>query len=259
MFGSLGFGLGVVLGGGAYQIWGIEAIAPLYFTGYMAAALLARTLPQKRRKLMTSAVSAPTIFSAGADLRLFPASFLFLSVLLAIAVLVIRSSESFYSVGLLEQGSNGLFIGVAWLAFVLPEALFLLMTDRFISRWGAPLCAVVGTVLLSLRFGILAIYTDPWVWSLSQPLGALAFAFWYVGAVRAIKDQSPTGHVSLGQSLFAAVSALVGEIGGNAIGGFLIASVGFASYYGFGTALLAFSAVSLAGMFWLPRSVRQKS
>ncbi len=74
--------------------------------------------------------------------------------------------------------------------------------------------------------------------------------------MRVIKDQSPTGHVSLGQSLFAAVSALVGEIGGNAIGGFLIASVGFASYYGIGTVLLALSAACLAGLFWLPRVAR---
>jgi PPP family 3-phenylpropionic acid transporter len=151
----------------------------------------------------------------------------------------------------LDIGLSPTVIGLLWAEGVAAEILLFAFGARLCERLGvAGLLGIAGTCA-ALRWAIMPMTTEIWVFALIQLLHAASFGAMHLGAMRFIVRALPESHAVAGQSLYSAVS------NGLALGiGFFVAGwlygvyAGGAFFSGTGFALLGLISVIALRCCW---------
>ncbi|MDX5476363.1 MAG: MFS transporter [Bacillaceae bacterium] len=237
LWGSIGFGIAVFLGGillgvPIYMIHFVLLFVTLAFVFYYKS-------PIKQKITSENKIGVGQLFKVFRTGPIF-----FVLFLLLFTAISMKGNATFYSIGLDELHVYGLLLGSAWLLQVFPEIGVFLLVDKLAKKITSWTLVIIGVSVFAIHFSLLGHFQNIWAWVLLQPLVSIAFCFWYSGAIRLIKSLVPIQFQATGQSIFSAVCNGLGGMSGSILSGIIVSTWNvfifyqFAGILCFGTALL---------------------
>lgn len=238
LWGSAGFAITAVLTGQWFAKFGIESLPWLFLL--FSFITIGFGFFIKDVKVSKRKVSNQDFIGLLCNRKLF----LFLAVIV-FAALAHRCNDSFVGLYLKQLGADEAAVGWSFFIGVMTEVVVFALSPLWFRHYHELTFIAIAAVLFTLRFTIVALIQDPYLFLLAQPLHGLSFgvffpaAFQYVTKIVNPEVQS-TGHILLGMVVFG-VSGIIG----NLLGGLVMESYGGDTLY---FVLGASSFISLLGI-----------
>lgn len=221
LWGSVGWSISAVLIGFVIQSLAIKWLFYAYIIVILMTFLL--SLFQSRRMELPQ-----SSLSSGYKQLLYNRPFLLFLFSVFLLALTFSASNAFYSIYLDAIGTGEAGIGLGWAIASLIEIPVMLYSGRFLMRIGAGGLLKIAIITFAVRLLIFS-FTPPPVLAIGlQLLSGISFAFYLVGGVTYVKEQTPKGLSTTAQSIYNFVSFGIGSIAGSLIGGYLYETAGFA-------------------------------
>jgi PPP family 3-phenylpropionic acid transporter len=221
LWGSVGWSISAVLIGFIIQSLAIKWLFYAYIIVILLTFLL--SLFQSRRMELPQ-----SSLSSGYKQLLYNRPFLLFLFSIFLLALTLSASNSFYSIYLDAIGTGETGIGIGWAIASLIEIPVMLYSGRFLNRIGAAGLLKIAIITFAIRLLIFSFTTTPALAIGLQTLSGISFAFYLVGGVTYVKEQTPKGLSTTAQSIYNFVSFGIGSIAGSLIGGYLYETAGIA-------------------------------
>ena len=151
----------------------------------------------------------------------------------------------------LDIGLSPTVIGLLWAEGVVAEILLFAFGARLCERLGVGGLLGIAAACSALRWAIMPLTTEIWVFALIQLLHAASFGAMHLGAMRFIVRALPESHAVAGQSLYSGISNGVALGVGFLVAGWLYGAYAEAAFYsGTGFALLGLVSVIALRRCW---------
>ena len=151
----------------------------------------------------------------------------------------------------LDIGLSPTVIGLLWAEGVVAEILLFAFGARLCERLGVAGLLGIAAACAALRWAIMPLTTEIWVFALIQLLHAASFGAMHLGAMRFIVHALPESHAVAGQSLYSGISNGVALGVGFLVAGWLYGAYAEATFYsGTGFALLGLVSVIALRRCW---------
>ena len=236
--GTFGFVTLTLIAGSLIEVFGPASIFAGYALCLGAAGVVALGLPGKRRELQSS-------YGAGVRSLLGqPALVLFLIASLLVGAAA-QSFYSFFSLHLQTLGASTQLIGFAAALTSLSELPVLLFSQRLLNRLGAWGSVLIGAVVYTLRWLVLALAVDPLTATAIQVVHGLSFGLILIGGVAFVDARTPSGLSATAQGMFGAALNGLGAAIGSFAGGYVYERSGGATMF------LWAAGASLAGLLFV--------
>ncbi|SDH01841.1 MFS transporter, PPP family, 3-phenylpropionic acid transporter/hypothetical protein [Alteribacillus persepolensis] len=214
MWGSLGFATTSLMTGFILEAYS-PALIPLPFlacalTAFIFIFLLRDVTPSKKPVTLLNAVK----FGRK------PQVFIFLILIFFISV-GHRANDSFLGLYILELGGKESYIGRAWFAGVVSEAVVFFLTALWFRRFHPLVFIITAGVIYAGRWLMMGIINDPVHVIWLQMFHGLSFGFMYFSSLTYMTRLVPeelqaTGHL-LFITTFFGISGIVGSLGGGIV------------------------------------------
>ena len=227
MWGSIGFIVAVVAGGGLLQWLGIEAFAVAVALLNALLLVAALRLPRQRDEWHGSTEAAPPVLQR---LREPAVAWFFASIFFT--VLAHTAMYAFFSLYLVQLGYGKAAVGALWAVGVAAEIVFFWQQGRWFRRLASERWLQWAAATTALRFAVVAgLAAWPVALVLAQLAHALSFAAHHAACIDLVHRHFPGRLRGRGQALYTILGyGLSGVVGGVA-GGWLIDRLGFASVF----------------------------
>jgi MFS transporter, PPP family, 3-phenylpropionic acid transporter len=171
------------------------------------------------------------------------------------ATSLIHGSHMFYygfgTLYWLELGLSTTVIGLLWAEGVVAEILLFAFGARLCDRLGVAGLLGIAAACAAVRWAIMPMTTEIWVFALIQLLHAASFGAMHLGAMRFITQALPESHAVAGQSLYSGITNGVALGAVFLVAGWLYGAYAGASFYsGSGFALLGLVSVIALRRCW---------
>jgi len=149
----------------------------------------------------------------------------------------LNTNVSFFSLYLDHlKGSTGL-LGWCMTLAALGEIPVFLYATKIFSRFKPLHLLVIAALTGALRWYLYTVVSNPYIVLLLQPMHAINFGCYYLGAVHFVDEESPREWKTTGQTIFWAVGYGLSAITGNLVGGFIFQHYGIIRMYQFGSVI----------------------
>jgi PPP family 3-phenylpropionic acid transporter len=224
LWGAVGWSISTVLVGLIVQYYEIRWI----FYAYAGLLLFTFTIAlfQPRRKL----VERHSLWHGLKTILLEKALLLFLLAIFLV-FLTLNAINTFFSIYLDAIGASEGAIGLAWAIASLSEIPVMLFSGRIARRIGAAGLLKIAFTVFAIRWLLFSFITTPVPALLVQTLAGLSFGTYLVGAVTYINQRTPAGLSTTAQALLNLVSFGLGSVSGSLLGGYLVETITFASFF----------------------------
>ena len=142
-----------------------------------------------------------------------------------LAILLQGSLASYYNYSYIYLQQylevNTFYIGIILNVAVIFEILFFLKVDQLFSKWKTSSLFLLAAVGSTLRWIIIFVFPNVWMFILSQTLHALAFAMAHYAFVQYITRNLPKQQLSNAQGLYSALAMSLSAAVLTLFGGFL--------------------------------------
>jgi len=146
-------------------------------------------------------------------------------VVMVLAILLQGSLASYYNYSYIYLQQylevNPFYIGMILNIAVIFEILFFLKVDHLFSRWRTSSLFLLAAAGSTLRWVMIFVFPNVWVFILSQTLHALAFAMAHYAFVQYITRNLPKQQLSNAQGLYSALAMSLSAAVLTLFGGFL--------------------------------------
>jgi PPP family 3-phenylpropionic acid transporter len=193
VWGSLAFIITVIALGKIIDLYSIEIILILIFSGSLLQAAISVKMPDIRNLKRTS-------FTLKAKVLLKKRVIVFL--LCAFLMLFSHGTYyGFYSIHLEKMGYGNTFIGFAWALATLSEILIMLNSDRIFKRFSMENVLIFSFLAAAIRWIALFFATSPPALLLLQLLHAVTYGTFHVASILYIDSLTPAETKTLGQAV----------------------------------------------------------
>lgn len=201
-FGSSAFIVSVLIISMLTGIFGEQAILWSMIAG-LIGMLLIQLLPApnvlaETPRMTRNAVSMKQLFSMK--------SFV---VVLVVVILLQGAHASYYNYGyiyLQHLNVNPFYIGMVLNVAVLFEVLYFLKADTFLVRWRPSSLLLVAAAGATIRWGMIFLFPNIWLFIVSQALHALSFGMAHIAFIRYITKTLPQEQMANAQGLYSALA-----------------------------------------------------
>ena len=152
-----------------------------------------------------------------------------------LAMVAMNSNSMYFGLYLDYLKGSTTLLGVAMMLAALGEVPVFLYASRLLTKLSPLNLLVIAASSGALRWYLYTQITSPYVALCLQPLHAINFGCYYVGAIHFVDSETPREWKTTGQSIFWAIGYGFSAIVGNLIGGHIIQVFGIISLYKFGT------------------------
>ncbi|WP_370452525.1 MFS transporter [Lysinibacillus sp. SGAir0095] len=146
-------------------------------------------------------------------------------VVMVLAILLQGSLASYYNYSYIYLQRylevNTFYIGIILNVAVIFEILFFLKVDHLFSKWKTSSLFLLAATGSTLRWVMIYLFPNVWVFSLSQVLHALAFAMAHYAFVQYITRNLPKQQLSNAQGMYSALAMSLSAAVLTLFGGFL--------------------------------------
>lgn len=199
-FGSIAFIVSVLIISMFTGIFGEQAILWSMIIGLFGMLVMqfmpAPEILSEKPKVTKKAVSMKQLVSMK--------SFL---VVLIVVILLQGAHASYYNYGyiyLQHLNVNPFYIGMVLNVAVLFEVLYFLKADTFLARWRPSSLLLLSAVGATVRWLLIFIFPNIWVFIISQALHALSFGVAHYAFIRFISKALPQEQMANAQGLYSA-------------------------------------------------------
>jgi MFS transporter, PPP family, 3-phenylpropionic acid transporter len=218
LWGSLGFGMGVGVGGFLDVSHHPERLVILSSTLCLVSLGLAMGMKAPPIQHQPRVLQRTFEFVMGSKLPL-----LLLGSMLYYAGHSLF--DTYFSLYMRSVHYSDAFVGVAWSIGVFSEVLMMFFAPRILAAWDPRRLILLSSCIAIARWVIIASTVDRAVILASQPLHAFTFGLWYISLVKFVQDETPEELRTSMQSML--LSALgVGSMFGTLFGGHLLEAEG---------------------------------
>ncbi|MFZ0548177.1 MAG: MFS transporter [Candidatus Promineifilaceae bacterium] len=214
LWGSVGWSISAIFIGYVIQRLAIGWI----FYCYIAIILLTLLLSFFQTKPIQT---IQTSLRSGYKQLLYNRSFLLFLLSIFFASLTLNAANAFFSIYLDAIGTSEGWIGIGWAIASMSEIPVMLFSGKLINRIGASGLLIIAFTAFAIRLFIFSFTATPALALSLQLLSGLSFAFYLVGGVTYVKERTPEGLTTTGQSIYNLVGFGIGSIAGSLIGGYL--------------------------------------
>jgi PPP family 3-phenylpropionic acid transporter len=212
LWGSVGFAVLVTLIGKVAQTFGLIWIFPIYATVMLLIFILSFRIPKYQSHLQYRFIHGVAILRKNHRFILF---------LLGIFLLMATGTANvvYFGIYIDQLGGSTTLLGFVWMVAAVSEVPIFLYADK-IFRKATPLqCLIAASFASALRWYLYTLIKNPVLLVLIQPLHAVGFGCYYLGAIHFVRQESPPGWMATGQTLFWAVAFGLSAISGSFVGG----------------------------------------
>ena len=235
LWGSIGFIISVFITGHLADIFGIEIVVVLIFSGALIHAFLSLKTPEPQ------AVN-PDSRGGKAGFLLKPEIILFF----AASVLMLASHSpyyTFFSVYLSDKGYGNTFIGISWGFAVAAEILMMYKSDFIFKKIKPYYVLIFSMIAACLRWTVLYFFQNEAIILISQILHCFSYATFHIASILYIDELSPPDKKTTGQAVNNALTYGLGLMAGNLLSGY------FYDIYGGRVLFAGAAAASFTGIF----------
>jgi len=218
VWGSMAFIASVIALGKIIDLYSINIILILIFTGSLTLAFISFKIPDIRMiKKESFALKARDL------LKRRVVAFLFCAFLMLMSH---GTYYGFYSIHLENMGYGSTFIGIAWALASISEIVIMVKSDSIFRRFSIENVLFFSCMMAGLRWFALFFATSPVALLLLQMLHAMTYGTFHVASILYIDSLTPDGTKTLGQAVNNAVTYGLGLMVGFFLSGYLFESVG---------------------------------
>ncbi len=196
--GSGAFIVGAMGAGFAVAVFGSNSIAWLMAAGYGVSIAVLPLVPEARAvRTNEVAVALPSPLTIPA-----------FRLMLGSSVLIQGAHAAYYALSTLHWRAAGLsdeVVGLLWAEGVLAEIIVLITCRRVVQRLGPAKLIAISAVGSVIRWIGTALFVDPLVLAVLQPLHAVSFTLQYLASIQIMTHCVPGRRAASAQSLNAAL------------------------------------------------------
>ncbi|MCX7918280.1 MAG: MFS transporter [bacterium] len=212
LWGSVGFAAFVTLIGKVTHNFGLLWIFPIYAFVMVINVILSFRIPKYQSHLEYRFIHGLTILRKNHRFILF---------LLGVFLLMATGTANvvYFGIYIDQLGGSTTLLGFAWMIAAISEIPIFLYADKIFQKVNPLQCLIAAAVASMFRWYVYTLITNPILLIFLQPLHAVGFGCYYLGAIHFIRQESPPGWMATGQTLFWAVAFGLSAITGSFFGG----------------------------------------
>ncbi len=238
-WGSIAFIIVVICIGRIIDIYSIQIIIVLIFTGSVLLSIFSLKIP-----LLTCEREKAGIHKAKTLLNNKVIFFLICAFLMLVSH---GTYYGFFSIHLENLGYDKTFIGMAWAMASISEIVTMLNSDRIFKRFSMETVLVFSFFVATIRWFILFMTTlGPFILFL-QILHAVTYGAFHVASILYIDSLIPDDAKTLGQAVNNAVTYGLGLMVGFFISGYLFEKIGVQSLFMMSAVIALFAGILFKG------------
>jgi MFS transporter, PPP family, 3-phenylpropionic acid transporter len=220
LWGSVGFVLVVMAGGGLFDAFGIRALEPVTLALLVFSAATTFLLPRDRNAAPRGAAGSIAETLARPGVLAMLAGFFLMQV-------AHGPYNTFYSIFLVQSGYSKTLVGGLWAFGVVAEIVLFMYLPRLLGRWSVSdiLCASVAVAavrFLMIAWGIESLL----VLILAQLMHAVTFGAFHAAGIAAVHRTFRGRNQARGQAIYTSLGYGVGGSLGTLAAGFAWERVG---------------------------------
>lgn len=248
-FGTVGYGLTVLLFGLAVASWSLDDAGRLAIVVYIAtcALYLVATLglPQDARAITSGLPTTAPVQSSAAPASRLPAATIALFAWSILHWAAVDAYNVFFALRVRELGLGAYVPGAGVAVASVAEIAMLSLLGRWVGRSRPAMVVGIALASSSLRWALMSVTTHPALLIALQALHAFSFALWYAQVLDVLAQHGPSATRAQRQGWFTAIVLGGGGILGSAGGGLVMRTFGGGALFG-GAALLDALALVMA-------------
>ncbi|MFC1515465.1 MFS transporter [Thermodesulfobacteriota bacterium] len=218
VWGSMAFITSVLVLGKIIDLYSINVILILIFSGSLILAFISFKIPDIRM-----IKKEPFALKVRDLLKPRVIVFLFCAFLMLVSH---GTYYGFYSIHLENMGYGSTFIGVAWAAASISEIVIMVKSDSIFKRFSIENVLVFSFLVAGIRWFALFFATSAAALLILQMLHAMTYGTFHVASILYIDSLTPDETKTLGQAVNNAVTYGLGLMVGFFLSGYLFESVG---------------------------------
>jgi PPP family 3-phenylpropionic acid transporter len=218
VWGSMAFITSVLVLGKIIDLYSINIILILIFSGSLILAFISFKIPDIRM-----IKKEPFALKVRDLLKRRVIVFLFCAFLMLVSH---GTYYGFYSIHLENMGYGSTFIGVAWAAASISEIVIMVKSDSIFKRFSIENVLVFSFLVAGIRWFALFFATSAAALLILQMLHAMTYGTFHVASILYIDSLTPDETKTLGQAVNNAVTYGLGLMVGFFLSGYLFESVG---------------------------------
>ncbi len=217
-WGSFSFIAVVMILGKIIDLFSIEIILILIFSGSLVQALISTKIPDIQIKKQTPfSLNLKSLFKTRVIIFLFCAFLMLVSH---------GTYYGFFSIHLENLGYENTFIGIAWALASIAEIMVMIKSDSIFRRFSLENVLVFSFIVAAIRWFALFFATSPPAILFFQILHAITYGTFHVASILYIDSITPDETKTLGQAVNNAVTYGLGLMVGFFINGYLFETIG---------------------------------
>jgi len=217
-WGSIAFIITVVVLGRIIDLYSINIIIALIFSGSLVQAFFSFKIPDIQIKEQTAFSSKAKVL-----LKRRVVVFLFCAFLMLVSH---GTYYGFYSIHLENLGYGKTFIGISWALASIAEIVVMIQSDRIFKRFSIDQVLVFSFLVAAFRWFALFFATSPPVILFLQIFHAVTYGTFHVSSILYIDSLTPDENKTLGQAVNNAVTYGLGLMVGFFVNGYLFEMLG---------------------------------
>jgi PPP family 3-phenylpropionic acid transporter len=222
-WGSFSFIAVVIILGKVIDLFSIEIILTLIFSGSLIQALISTRIPDIQIKKKT-----PSTLNIKPLLKRRVIIFLFCAFLMLVSH---GTYYGFFSIHLENLGYGNTFIGISWALASIAEIAVMIKSDSIFKRFSLENVLVFSFIVATIRWFALFFATSPLAILFFQIFHAVTYGTFHVASILYIDSITPDETKTLGQAVNNAVTYGLGLMVGFFINGYLFETIGSFSLF----------------------------
>lgn len=172
----------------------------------------------------------------------------------------LNTNVSFFSLYLDHLKASTSLLGWCMTLAALGEVPVFLYASRIFNKFKPMHLLVIASLTGALRWYLYTVVQNPYIVLILQPMHAVNFGCYYLGAVHFVDAETPREWKTTGQTIFWAVGYGLSAISGNLVGGFILQHFGIIPMYQFGIILASGAALAFFTLdTFFPRLKKQNN
>jgi MFS transporter, PPP family, 3-phenylpropionic acid transporter len=214
LWGSVGFVLIVIAGGGLFDVFGIRLLEPLTLALLAFSAVTTFTLPRDRNATARGAADSISGVLGRPGVLAMLAGFFLMQV-------AHGPYNTFYSIYLVESGYSKTLVGGLWAFGVVAEIVLFMYLPRLLARWSLRFILSASVAVAALRFLMIAWGADSLaVLTVAQLMHAVTFGAFHAAGIAAVHRTFRGRNQARGQALYTSLGYGVGSSLGTLASGY---------------------------------------